>query len=136
MLADAARFILIAALLTLWASPGHAAQSSAQFIVLINFNNQGEPPNAGLCRSSARVGVFGEAVTVICSSGKIVPFSGDTSELPWSPAQDGSYRFVALAPQSYESLGEISSYAGVGTVTSWRVVRLSNMDYLELMIGW
>ena len=126
-----ARIISFAVILALWALPVQAAQSNAQFTVFIVLQNDG-----ALCRSSARVGVFGQAVTVVCNSGEAVSFSGDTTNLPWSSVQDGSYRFVALAPQSFESLGKLSSYAGIGTVTSWRVVKLSELDYLELTIGW
>jgi len=130
-LVKTARIIAFAALPVLWASLAQASQSNAQFTVFIVLQNDG-----ALCRSSARVGVFGQAVTVVCNSGETVSFSGDTASLPWSSVQDGMYRFVALAPKSFESLGELNNYAGIGTVTSWRVVKLSDLDYLELMIGW
>jgi len=136
IMVENARITTFATLLLLWAFSIQAAQISTQFVVLINLNNEAALSNADLCRGSARVGVFGETVIVVCSSGESVAFSGDTTGLPWSPVQDGGYRFITYTPESDESLDEISSYAGVGTVTSWRVVNLSNRDYLELMIGW
>lgn len=117
----AAWFFALAALLVLWAIPSHAGQRSAQFSVLINLQSGGGVPNTGLCRSSSRIGVFGEAITVICSSGE---------------PQDNAYRFVTLVSKAGELLGTVESYAGTGTITSWRVVSLSNLDYLELMVGW
>jgi len=131
-----ARIFKFAALLTLWAFPAQSAQISTQFSVLINLNNDAAIKNTDLCRSSARVGVFGETVIVVCSSGESVAFSGKAAGLPWSPVQDGAYRFITFAPGSAEALDDVTSFAGIGTVTSWRVIKLSNRDYLELMIGW
>lgn len=125
-----------AALLAIWAFPCQAAQDSTQFTVHITLLNDSAAYDAGLCRSSARIGAFGEAVTVICTSGESVVFSGNTTNLPWSSARDGEYRFMMLAPSASDSLTGIGSYAGVGTLTTWRLVSLSDRDYLELMIGW
>jgi len=33
-------------------------------------------------------------------------------------------------------LGTVDQTMGLGTVTSWRVIRLANRDYLEMMVGW
>jgi|CXWL01.1.fsa_nt_gi outer membrane protein assembly factor BamA len=132
----AAKVFALAALLFLWASSGYAEQDSAQFNVNINLKNNGNPPNAGgVCRSSTRIGTFGEAVTVECSTGKAVTFAGDTSKLPWSAMQDGYYRFVTQLSGTGIPL-ESDKFAGAGTVTSWRIVNLADWEYLELMVGW
>ncbi len=133
-----ARIIKFASLLILWAFPIQiqAAQVSAQFSVLITLNNNAALSNTDLCRSSARVGVFGESVIVVCNSGESVAFTGDTVGLPWSPVHDGSYRFITHANSADLPLSFSDNYAGLGTVTSWRMVNYSNRDYLELMIGW
>ncbi len=131
----AAKVFTLAALLFLWASSSYAAQASAQFTVDINLQPNGNLPNAGVCRSSTRIGTFGEAVTVECSTGKAVVFAGDTSQLPWSAMQDGYYRFVTQLSGAGAPL-DSDKFAGAGTVTSWRIVNLADWEYLELMVGW
>lgn len=132
----AAKVFALAALLFLWAQQSsYAAQASSQFTVEINLQPNGNMPSAGVCRSSTRIGTFGEAVTVECSSGKAVTFAGDTSKLPWSAMQDGYYRFVTQLSGTGIPL-ESDKFAGAGTVTSWRIVNLADWEYLELMVGW
>jgi hypothetical protein len=130
----AAWVIILAVLLGLWALPVHATQTSTQFDVLINLQTDGGVPNSGLCRSSTQVGTFGDAVTVICSSGEIVGLSSDATVLP--VIQAGTYRFVILTPSSAESLGKVNTYAGLGPVSSWHKVNVAGLDYLELTISW
>ena len=47
----------------------------------------------------------------------------------------GAYRYLPTS-RAVELPGTIDSYVGAGTTTSWRVIRLVNLDYLELMVGW
>jgi len=56
--------------------------------------------------------------------------------LPWTEIPDGPFRYVNLLSGTSEILGTVDSYAGSGTVTSWRVVNLADRDYIEMMIGW
>jgi hypothetical protein len=130
--AVAAKAITLAALLIFWALPGQAAQSSAQFIVTINLQS----PDSGLCRSGTKIGTFGAAVTVVCTTGAIASFSGNSTSLSRTTMQDSSYRFVTQVSRAGESLGTVDSYTGGGTVTSWRVISLVNQDYLEMMVHW
>jgi hypothetical protein len=116
--------------------PSYAAQVNTQFKVLINLQSNSGTPNAGLCRSSGRIGNFGEVITVECSTGKVVTFSGNSSNLARTAMQDGSYRFLTQFSETGVSLGTLDIYAGGGTVTSWRIVNLANRDYIELMVGW
>lgn len=48
----------------------------------------------------------------------------------------GPYRFVTHDSSAGESLGTVDSYAGTGTITSWRMVKLADLDYLEMMVHW
>lgn len=132
----AAKVLILAAVLFLWMSSSYATQASAPFKVLISLNTANGNSNSGLCRSSSRIGTFGEVVTVECSTGKVVTFSGNTNNQPWTTTQDGSYRFLTQLSETPLSLGTLDIYAGGGTVTSWRIVHLANREYLELMIGW
>lgn len=127
----AAKFFVLAALLFWWAlQSSYAAQASSQFAVDIYLQPGGNTPNAGICRNSSRIGTFGEAVTIDCSTGR----TGNTSQLPWSAAQDGYYRYIIR--HSIADGAASNQFAGAGTVTSWRIVNLSDWEYLELMIGW
>jgi hypothetical protein len=122
----------LASVVGLAALPCHATQSGFQFTVKVQLASS----NAGLCRSSNTINVFGEAVTVICSSGKTIGFSGDTMNLPWTEIPDGPFHYVNLLSGTSEIMGTVDSYAGSGTVTSWRVVNLADREYIELMVGW
>lgn len=130
------RGFTLAALLVLCVQPSYAGQANSQFKVLINLQSSIGTPNAGICSSSSRIGNFGEVVTVECTTGKVVTFSGNTNKLPWTAMQDGSYRFLTHLSEEPVSLGTLDVYAGGGTITSWRIVRLANRDYIELMVGW
>ncbi len=131
-----ARVFSLAALLVLCVRPSYAGQANSQFKVLINLQSNYGMPDAGVCSSSSRIGNFGEVVTVECTTGKVVTFSENTNKLPWTAMQDGSYRFLTHLSDEPVSLGTLDVYAGGGTVTSWRIVRLANRDYIELMVGW
>lgn len=131
----AAKVLALAALLLMWSQSGHAAQASSQFAVNINLYPGGNHSNAGLCRSSTRIGNFGEVVIIECSTGKTIHVADSVSVLPWSAAQDGQYRFVTQLAGADVPL-DSDRFSGVGTVTSWRIVNLADWEYLELMVGW
>ena len=114
-----------------WAAPAFAGTAQTSFAVQINLQNE-----AGLCRSGTSIGTFGAAVTVVCNTGARADFSGDTTNAPWTSMQDSSYRFVTQVSRAGESLGTVDSYTGGGTVTSWRIFSLANLDYLEMMVHW
>lgn len=130
----AARVAGVAALIGLGVLPGYAAQSSLQFSVTVQLAKN-ETANTALCRSRTKIGAFGDAVTVICSSDAVVNFSGGATGLPWVAVQDGAFRFVTLTSSSGRPLGTVNSYGEGRTVTSWRLVKLAKLDYLELMVS-
>ena len=119
-------------LMSAWAVPAYARTAQASFSVSINV----QPANTALCRSAASIGIFGAAVTVICTTGAFVSYAGNNTQLPWATVQDSAYRFVTNVSASGDSLGTVDSYTGAGTVTSWRVIKLANRDYLEMMVHW
>lgn len=127
-----------AALFIVWDFPD-AEQISTKFLVLINLKPDEKIPNSGLCGSSATIGVTGRAVTVICATLKAADFTLNTrnmKEQPLTTTQGSAYHFVIPVPESVESRGTVHSYAGIGTVSSWRKVILPNWDYLEVMVSW
>jgi len=136
--------VLLAALLCAWPIPGLAGQSTGQFPVSINLNGgvpagaaPGAAPNTALCRSGTMVGAFGSSVTVVCSTGAVVSSAGTgASNLPWTTMPDNTYRFMFSAYRDGDQLRAVDSYAGMGTVTTWRKVKLNDRDYLEMMLHW
>lgn len=130
--------ILLAALLGVWSLPSQAGQSNGSFVVSINLNGGGPggTSNTALCRSSSGIGAFGATLTVVCSNGAIVNLSGNTSNLPWTTTQDSSYRYMLNVYSAGQPLGVVDIYTGVGTVTTWRMIKLNHQDYLEMMLHW
>lgn len=92
--------------------------------------------NAGVCRSTRQIGVFGTAVTVDCTTGAPAAFSGDTSTLPRATVPDGPFRYLIRGSHSGQWLGSVEGRTSPGIATSWNVVRLPGFEYLELMVTW
>lgn len=101
----------------------NAGPITGQFNVTVNLETA-----PASCRTTNAPGSFGATVTVVCSSGAI-------SETR-SPLRVGAYRYLFQVSAGETLLGTIDSYAGVGTVTTWRVAHLANRDYLEMLVGW
>lgn len=139
--------VLLAALFGVWAIPCHAAQNTGQFVVSINLTGTpaagGVPvgatptaPVSALCRSRSGIGTFGSTLTVVCATGVSAAFNGDSSSVPWTTMPDNSYRYMLDIYRGRERLGTVDSYTGAGTITSWRLLKLNNQDYLEMMLHW
>lgn len=139
---------VLAALLLLWHAPSHAGQSTGQFPVTINLQGASAPaatpagtsstPATAFCRSGTMVGAFGSPVTVVCATG-ITGTTGmptGVSSLPWTSMPDNTYRFMLSNYRDGEQFHETYSYGGAGTVASWRMIKLNDRDYLEMMLHW
>ena len=50
--------------------------------------------------------------------------------------QGQAFRFHIPTGNGDERYGGVDLYAGTGTITSWRVVHLTDWDYLEMTVGW
>jgi len=145
-----AHTLLFAALLFVWALPSYAGQgSSGQFAVTINLQTNGTPvgsaliaggtptvPIVALCRSRAGIGALGSTLTVVCASGMPEAFAGNSSLLRWTSISESSYRYMLNVYLGGEQLGTVYGSTGAGTVTSWRLLKLNNRDYLEMMLHW
>ncbi len=129
--------VVLAALLGVFSLSSQAQQSSAQFDVVINLQNSGGSPIAGLCRSGTSVGTMGSTVSVDCMTGNTANFSGNTLSLPSATIQNiGSYRFMLNSYGVTELLDTVDNFSGVSTIITWRAVYLSHRDYLEMMVHW
>ena len=114
----------------------NAAQGGGQFNVTATLQSAKSPSSPTIfCRTNPGGLAFGATVTVICSTGTVLDISPSRTGMPWTPMHGGAYRYI-LASRDAGIPGTIDSYAGAGTTTSWRVIRLANLDYLELMVGW
>jgi len=100
-------------LLGVWAFSSQAAETSTSFNVTVDLQTGIEVPDAGLCKM---IGAFGTSVTVSCAP--------------------GSFRFITRPPAADALQDKEPSYTGAGTVTSWRMIRLENGDYLEMTVQW
>lgn len=145
LLSGAAKVVwILTALLGVWAFPAHAAQNSGQFAVSINLLTgslqPGTTPKTGFCRSYTGTSAFGATLTfvctTVCTTGTIVDISPGEAATSWASTNGGAYRYVARISKAGEQLGTVESYSGIGTITSWRVVNLTNLDYLEMMVHW
>lgn len=129
--------VVLAALLGVFSLSSQAQQSSTQFDVVINLQNSGGSPIAGLCRSGTNVGTIGSTVSVDCMTGNTANFSGNTLSLPSATIQNiGSYRFLLNSYGVTELLDTVDNFSGVSTIITWRTIYLSHRDYLEMMVHW
>jgi hypothetical protein len=95
--------------------------------------------NSAFCRVGPGPSTFGAIVTIVCATGAVVGVEAPRMAVPWAPIHGGAYRFTRLTGNDLPGtpfFGGIDSYTGVGTVTSWRMVNLTDRDYLEMMFGW
>jgi hypothetical protein len=123
-----------------------AFQASELFSVRVNLQareqphpsgpaSPANPSNTGLCRSSNIPGAFGAVVTVVCATGVVVEIRPPDSQMPWSPIHGGAYRF--LPPVSLAGVvSGLDFNTGLGTVTSWRIIHLTDREYLEMTVRW
>lgn len=107
-----------------------AGQASAPFAVTVNLRTG---PETGTCQSSPESPARPSIVSIDCHAKPLEP-----SAVPSTPqVRDGkAFRFVIPTGRGDERYGGVDLYAGTGTITSWRVVHLSDWDYLEMTVGW
>jgi hypothetical protein len=110
----------LAALLLAGASAWcEAREASASFQVKVDLLT--ELKNTAECGQTTTPGPL-TSVTIKCSAGAPIPAN--------------TPRFVLNMYDSGMWLGTVDGLMTTGTVTSWRVVRLVNRDYLEIVVGW
>jgi len=121
--------------LTFWAGAAFSAQSATAFRVSVALNAPGYGPDSAFCRLGPGPDTFGAIVTVVCATGAVVAIEAPK----WGPIHGGAYRYTHIAERVLLGMqfpGGIDIYAGVGTITTWRVVNLSGWDYLEMQMAW
>jgi len=125
-----------------WSTLASAAQASRGVNVTVNLQGGSNTPpvasqpNSAFCQSSNGPGAFGATYTVVCATGAVVNIESGGTERSFSPIHGGAYRYVFQANRGSNQLGAMNSHAGTGTATSWRLVNLTDRDYLEILINW
>jgi len=126
-----------------WSTLASAAQASRGVNVTVNLQGGSNTPvtvanqpNSAFCQTSNRPEAFGATYTVVCATGAVVNIESGGTERSFSPIHGGAYRYVFQANRGSNQLGAMSSHAGTGTATSWRLVNLTDRDYLEILINW
>ncbi|HLX24892.1 MAG TPA: hypothetical protein VKR38_16205 [Usitatibacter sp.] len=116
-----------------------AGQAGSTFTVEVTLQGA-EPappqPTSAFCHVRNMPGSYGAVVTVVCSTGTVVEIGPPADHASWLPIHGGSYRF--LPPVSLAGVMSPGSDmdTGLGTVTSWRVFKVSDRDFLELTVRW
>ena len=113
------------AALVLALTSAHAGEGVARFGVSVNLQSDA-PPESGACKTGEVILPQGVAAIVTCTP----------TPVPKQPAQGRVVSSVLFHISRGTWLGTAEESMGLGTVTSWRVIRLANRDYLELMVGW
>jgi hypothetical protein len=114
-----------------------AAQVSRPFNVTVNLQTTVVPDSdSAFCRTTNAPGSFGATVTVVCKTGAVVDIAPGKTGMPWTPMHGGAYRYLFQISSGGYALGTIDSYVGVGSVASWRVVNLTDWQYLEMLVNW
>jgi hypothetical protein len=106
-------------------APAHAGEGAASFAVSVKLQ-AGTAPDFGACKTGEVVRPDGISATVTC-----VPVP-----VPKDPGKPRVVSSVLFHISRGTWLGTADETMGLGTVTSWRVIRLANRDYLEMMVGW
>ena len=120
------------ALAAMLAGSAWGAQATASFSVTVDLHTTG---STGTCLTSPEAPSAPSVVTIDCRNTKPddpVPLEPSTS--PSNVAR--AYRFMIPTGNGDLRYGGVDMYAGAGTITSWRVVHLTDWDYLEMTVGW
>ena len=109
-----------------------AAQSTGAFSVTVDLHASAD---TGTCLTSPDSPSQPAVVTIDCRDTK----PEDPVVVPAAPSarpDARGYRFLIPDGHGDMRYGGVDMYAGAGTITSWRVVHLTDWDYLEMTVGW
>ena len=131
----------------LFLAPGAVlgAQSSSNFRITAELQSAAAVSTSAFCRYDSLPGSFGATVTVVCSTGVVVDVSpsgpalhgsGDPLHRGGFVQYGGAYRYVTQVNWAGQNLGPVDIHSGLGTITSWRKVRLVDREYVEMTLNW
>lgn len=119
------------ALVAMLAGSAWGAQAASSFSVTVDLHTA----STGTCLTSPEAPSTPSVVTIDCRSTQ--PKDPVDVAPPTSPSGvTRAYRFMIPTGNGALRYGGVDMYAGAGTITSWRVVHLTDWDYLEMTVGW
>lgn len=93
-------------------------------------------PVSAFCTKNNVPTAHGAIVTVVCTTGAVVDIEPGNTGQPLTPMHGGAYRYVTHVTPNGGLIDTLDTFGGAGTVTSWRVVDLTDRNYLEMTLGW
>ena len=131
-------FSLFSPVLLVLAQPAYAKQVAGRFTVTATFvpaTAFGNPTRSlsAFCQNISST-AFGAVVTTVCATGEVVNISTNPQRGGQGPVHGGAYRFLLTRPGDTQLL--VDSFTELGTIASWRSIRIADKDYLELLLGW
>ncbi len=123
--------------LVLLAPFASATLLTGQFNVTVKVG--GEIGSSGICERATDPSAFGSIVTIVCATGTVLGIEAPRNAVAWTPIHGGAYRFTKVSPDEIRGVQYVQStgsYTGIGTITSWRMVKLADSEYLEMLIDW
>ena len=109
------------AAMAILALPVGAEQSHGTFAVNVELKPVERAPSTALCKIHNAAGI---EFSVVC---------GEVSPVISRPTL---YHLSVSLWGGEGPMGNVDLYSGAGTITSWRIVRLTNREYLEMTVGW
>ena len=120
------------ALAAMLAGSAWGAQSRASFAVTVDLHTSAD---TGTCLSSPGSPLTASVTTIDCRTTPVDPVPVSTPP-PLALPGARAYRFMIPTGSGDLRYGGVDMYSGAGTITSWRVVHLTDWDYLEMTVGW
>lgn len=93
-------------------------------------------PVSAFCIKNNIPSAHGAIVTIVCTTGAVVDIEPGNNTSISTPTHGGSYRYVTHVSPTGALQDTVDPFGGAGTTTAWRVVHLSERDYLEMTLGW
>lgn len=93
-------------------------------------------PVSAFCTKNNIPSAHGAIVTIVCATGAVVDIEPGKNASAATPTHGGAYRYVTHVTASGVLQDTVDPFGGAGTTTAWRVVHLSERDYLEMTLGW
>ncbi len=108
-----------------------ASQAGASFAVTVDLRTT---LDGGTCVVAPESPARPSVVSVDCHAKPLEPTAAPRTAV--APRDGRAVRFLVPDGNGRQLYGGVDLYAGTGTITSWRVVHLTDWDYLEMTVGW
>ena len=114
-----------------------AAPSNGQFNVTATLVSAADLtlPKSAFCRTTPLL-AFGAIVTIVCATGEVVDITAPAQSNSYTSVHGGAYRFILPISDIAGLPGFYDGNPAYGTAASWRVIRLADRDYYELLVLW